>query len=106
MLRHSPNVSYIDYQPDTVDAVNRELETIAPRSDVLVVTATYDRNVGDDSRPFLLGLKRFGKPVVLLTNNPYPLVVTPEMETVVVSHSLMREGLLRASEFIYRQARR
>ncbi len=102
--RHSA-ATYLDYQPKTVQAANALIEQLAPAMDVLVVTAWYDRNSHDDTRQFLTGLLRYGKPVVMISNNPYEeLVVPKEMDTVVVAYSLLRGSLEAASHYLYHGA--
>lgn len=105
LRRHSANVTYLDYQPKTVQTANGLIEQLAPAMDVLVVTAWYDRNSHDDTRQFLTGLLRYGKPVVMISNNPYEeLVVPKEMDTVVVAYSLLRGSLEAASHYLYHGA--
>lgn len=101
MLRHSRNVSYIDYQPHTIDATLRMIDQVAPQMDVIVATSYFTRTATQDTKNFILKLKKYGKPVVLLTNNPYELAVPPEMETVVCSYGMMHDTLKAASDFLY-----
>jgi len=46
-------------------------------------------------------LNRFGKPIVLVTDNPYKLIIPDNIDTVVVNYSLMREGMKAVSDFLY-----
>lgn len=101
MLQQSPNVSYIDYQDKTIPATNKVLDQVAGKVDVIVVTGYYSRNTPADTKSFLTGLKRFGKSVILVSNNPYELIVPPEIDTVIVSYSLMHDCLLALSRFLY-----
>ena len=101
MLQQNPNVSYIDYQPKTIPATAKMIDQVAPQADVIVVTGSYDRNLHDSTDQFLVGLKRFGKPVVLVSNNPYPIAVPEAVDTVVVSHSLLRAGMQAVSKFLF-----
>ncbi|MDD5677595.1 MAG: glycoside hydrolase family 3 N-terminal domain-containing protein [Kiritimatiellae bacterium] len=101
MLEQSPNVSYIDYQDQTIPATNKVLDQVAGKVDVIVVTGAYNRNLPADSKSFLTSLKRFGKPVILVSNNPYELIVPQEIDTVIVSYSLLHDGLRAVSRFLY-----
>ena len=101
MLKHSDRVSYTDYRPDTLDRTTGVIKQIAPQVDVLLVTAQYDREEHVDVKGFVRDLGRFGKPVILVSNSPYELIVPEELSTVVVCYSLMREGLEAASDFIF-----
>ena len=106
LREHTSNVSYIDYTPKLIDKVNKDLEAIAPLADVLVVTASYDRNVHADPKKFIVGLKRFGKPVILISNNPYPLIVPEEIDTVICSYSLLRSGERAVSRYLFHPSAR
>ncbi len=97
----APQTSYIDYQPKTVAAVAKVVEQVAPQADLIVVTGLFDRNNVENVSQFVAGLKRFGKPVVMISNNPYPAAVPEEIDTVVVNYSLMRSGMEAVSRFLF-----
>ena len=102
MRRHAENITYVDYLPSTSKATDDLIAKLAPSMDVLVVTAWYDRNSHDDTRHFLTGLLRHGKPIVLISNNPYEeLVVPKEMDTVVVAYGLLHDGLEAVSQYLF-----
>jgi len=101
ILEHSKKVSYVDYTPDTFDRARRMIAQVIPEMDVLVVTGLYDRNDHADTKSFITGLKEFGKPIVLVTNNPYELMVPEEMPTVVVSYGLLHDTLKAVAEFLF-----
>ncbi len=68
-------------------------------ADVIVVTNWYyRRNDFDDS--FLEKLHLLGKPVVVVTNNPYPLTVKDEFETVIVTYSVSPESIEKVAELL------
>ncbi len=104
MLRHSRNVTYVDYSSKDPHAVDDLVEALAPQVDAVVVTANFDRAGSEDTLSWLAGLKRFGKPVIEITNNPYPLLVPEEMETVLCTYALMRANLAAAADWLYGQA--
>jgi len=101
MLDRAPNVSYTDYKAGDNARADAILDKMADKADVIVVTTQYSRGGQRDVRPFLNGLRRFNKPVVYVTNNPYKLVVTDEMDTVVCCYGLGHESLEAASRFLY-----
>ncbi len=101
MLRQAPGVSYVDYQPKTIAAVDKVIAQVAPGADVIVATSLYSRNDVENVESFLVGLKRFGKPVVLVSTNPYPMAVPEAIDTVVLSWSLMRDVLDAVSRFLF-----
>ena len=101
MLQQSANISYVDYDAGTMDAANKTIEQVADKIDVIVVTGSYNRSDHNDTKPFIVGLKRFGKPVILISNNPYEFIVPPEIDTVLITYSLLHDCLLAASRFLY-----
>ena len=102
MLRESKNVSYVDYTPDTMDRAGNLAEQLIPSIDIIVVTAHFNRGEENNSKDFIRGLKRFEKPIVLVSSNPYEeLVIPKEIGTVVVCYGLMRQNLEAVSEFLF-----
>lgn len=103
MLEKSPNISYVDYEPHSrehaLEAVQGKIDEI----DVIVATADFDRNDKDHTdKKFLNELRKFGKPVVLVSTVPYEeLLIPEEMETVIVSYGLMRYSLLAVTDYLY-----
>jgi len=102
MLDKTCNVSYTDYQPGDTDRAEAVLDDMAAQVDVIIATAQYSRGQSNDARPFLRGLLRHGKPVILISNNPYALIVPEEMKTVIVSYSLGHESLEALSHYLYK----
>ena len=101
MLKENRNVSYIDYQPETMDRALPLIDQIAPQVDVIVATSHFSRSATQDTKEFIVGLKKYGKPVVLVTNNPYELAVPKEMDTVICPFGLMHDTLEAVSRFLF-----
>lgn len=101
MLNYSRNVSYVDYLPKNITKTQAVIEQVAPRVDIIVATAQYDRSQKMDMKSFLRDLTKFGKPVVLVCNTPSEMLVPEEMETVVLSYSLMHESLEATAAYLY-----
>jgi beta-N-acetylhexosaminidase len=104
MLRHSPNISYVDYQTGNQEKAKAAAEKIIDQIDCIVVTAHFNRgeHVNEDKK-FISELKKYGKPIVMVSSNPYEELLIPEdIGTVVVSYSLMRESLEAVSEFLFK----
>lgn len=106
MLKRMPNVAYIDYQPKSHEKAQKAIAEMAGQVDCIVATAHFDRNEhGHSDKEFLAGLKKFGKPVVLVSTNPYEELLIPEnIGTVVVAYGLMRESLEAVSEFLFKES--
>ena len=101
MRRYSNNVTCVDYRPDTLAAATETVNVLAPQADVLVVTANFSRAVKEATKPWIADLKRFGKPVILATNNPQPLIVPDEVETVICTYSNLRTSSEALARFLY-----
>jgi len=105
MLEHSPNVGYTDYKEKTLDRATAVIDHIAPQVDVIVATAVFSRGQKPEVKKFLSNLKRFGKPVILVSSNPYELIVPKDIDTVVVNYSLMHEGMEATAQYLYGKGR-
>lgn len=105
MLKQSPNVAYVDYQSNTREAAKSTISEIIDEIDTIVVTAHFDRNDHDHKdKKFISSLKEFGKPVILISTNPYEELLIPEdIGTVIVSYGLMRQSLEAVSEFLFKK---
>ena len=101
MLEHNDNVAYVDYTPNNIARTEAIIEQLAPQADIILATGMYSRSVSFDSKPFLASLKRFGKPLVLISSTHYELVVPDEIGTVVVSYGLLRSSLKAVSKFLF-----
>ena len=101
MLQHSRNVDYVDYKPKTIDHACSVVEEMLDRIDVLVVTARFTRGQKADTKPFVTELAGLGKPMVLVTNNPYELIVPEEAGTVVCSYSLLHDVAEATAAYLY-----
>lgn len=103
MLKQTPNVAYIDYLPKTREQARKAAAEMMDKIDYIVVTAHFDRNDHDHAdKEFLTSLKSFGKPIVLVSSNPYEELLIPEnIGTVIVTYGLMRESLEAVSEFLF-----
>ncbi len=103
MLEKSSNIAYVDYEPESREYALDIAKELLDQTDVIVVTADFDRNDKDHSdKKFLNQLRELGKPVVMISSNPYEeLLIPTEMETVIVSYGLMHESLKAVAGILY-----
>ncbi|MBN1257032.1 MAG: hypothetical protein JXA52_04935 [Planctomycetes bacterium] len=101
MAEHNKNLGYIDYNADTTDKALELVKKMAPQVDIIVAVGYYNRGLHEDTRPFLRELRNFGKPVVLVTNNPFPLIIPDEYGTVVCAYDLLHDTLKAAADFLF-----
>ena len=68
--------------------------------DVIVITNYYGRRFrgGND---FVKQVHTWGKPVIVLTNSPYPFTVAPEYQTVICTYGCSHYLLEKAAQIIY-----
>ncbi len=104
MMQYSPNVSYIDYQPKSREKAKAAAAEIIDQIDCIVVTAHFDRNDHDHAdKKFISELKRLGKPVIMISSNPYEELLIPEdIGSVIVSYGLMRENFEAVSKLLFK----
>jgi len=103
MLKQTSNVAYVDYQPKSREQAKKAATEMMEQIDYIVVTAHFDRNDHDHAdKEFLKSLKKFDKPIILVSSNPYEELLIPEdIGTVIVTYGLMRESLEAVSEFLF-----
>jgi len=103
MLKQSKNIGYIDYTPATTDLVTEKIKQVISNFEIIVATGDFLRGLDNDTKPFLRDLRQFGKPIVLVSSNPYEELLIPvELRTVVISYGLMRNSAEAISEFLFR----
>jgi len=100
MLKHSDKVGSVEcnmtYPPeDQVRAKARVDE-----ADVIVMTNYYGRRFLGGNE-FTQKVHTWGKPVIVLTNSPYPFTVCPEYKTVICTYGCSNYCLEQAANIIY-----
>lgn len=105
LLKHTENFTYIDYLENNINRAMELAERFAGEADIIIVTAEYNRNdILHNGKEFVKSLLRFGKPVVMIANNPYrELLVPDEIGTVIITYELAREQLVSVADFLFEQ---
>ncbi len=100
MLVYSENVSCIEVHGECSD---EEIERILKRTeeaDVIVMTNYFDRR-GTYEQRSVLRVIGTGKPVVVVTNSPFPFTVQDAMKTVICTYGVVPECLEAAAATLY-----
>ncbi len=101
MLRHSRNLINADCAFVAEDEEIELLVRLAARADAVVVTNFYWRIVADSNRRLVEALVDSGKPVVVVTNDPYEAGCPPSVDTVVCTFGTMPESLEAAAAYLF-----
>lgn len=100
MLACSENVGMVETaEKFTAEDHERVLRRIG-EADVLVITNYLDRR-SSDGNAFVKELHNCGKPIVVVTNSPYPLTVMPDYKTVICTYGVSPDCLNAAAKKIY-----
>jgi len=100
MLEHNQNVGIVEttlgFNEDDKARVRRRL----CEADIVVVTNYFFRREGGGNT-FIKELAATGKPVVVVTNTPYPQAVLPEYKTVVCIFSGSRQSMDATADVLF-----
>lgn len=100
MLEHNENVGIVEttlgFNEDDKARVRRRLD----EADVVVVTNYFYRREGGGNQ-FIREIAATGKPVVVVTNTPYPQAVLPEYKTVVCMYSASRQSMTATARMLF-----
>jgi beta-N-acetylhexosaminidase len=100
MLKFSDNVGMVEVE---LAPTEYDLERITRRIDeaeIIITTNYFDRRKpGEDA--FVKELHKHGKPVIVITNSPYPFTVSPEYQTVIVTYGSAPESMAAAARAVY-----
>jgi len=103
MSEVSDNVGCVEismaFDEDDKERINRRLE----EPDVFVITNVFwRRSVADSSyNDFIIELQKTGKPVIVVTNNPYPFTCRDEFDSVVFSYGIGPEGMEETAKLLF-----
>lgn len=102
MLKYSENVGMVETELVLTEDDNKRIERRLAEEDfdVIITTNYFDRrNAGEDS--FVAKLHEHGKPVVVITNSPYPFTVSDDYQTVIVTYGSSPESMAAAAKMVF-----
>lgn len=108
LLAHGVNAIYTDFDAASFEETWKFIQARAVNVDAIVHTGYYERasaNLAGAGASGHTSLQlehheRFaslGKPTIFVTNSPYPYIVSPQMQTVVVTFSAFAESMRAAA---------
>jgi beta-N-acetylhexosaminidase len=99
LLRAGVDAYYTDYHNNNLDAAWPDIQRLSKLVDVVVFTGYTKRGQAcrrENYERFL----QLGKPLVFVTNSPYPKIVSPKFSTVLVTFSTTAMSSQAAAEVI------
>ena len=80
------DATYVDFDAASFEQAWSMAQARAEKANVIVHTGFYER-AGANAKQLHARFLSLGKPTIFVTNNPYELIVSPEMQTVIVTFS-------------------
>jgi beta-N-acetylhexosaminidase len=105
MLGHSLNVINADCHFRALPEERREILALLKDADAVVMTNWFWRVWPENNTPLVEAIARTGKPLVVVTNNPYAMGATPKAGTVVCTYGVTPQSLQAAAAVIYGRAK-
>lgn len=102
LLEHSDNVYAVEttmkYSPEDRKRVYERIH----EADVIIITNYFDRRSPESGNNFVQELhQKTDKPIIVMTNSPYPFTVQPEYKTVVCTYSSSVESAETFADTIF-----
>lgn len=101
MLKYCSNVGMVETSMEFSETDQKRVRDRLDQADVIVVTNWYFRRVSHAGNSFIRELHETGKPVIVVTNSPYPMTVSPDFNNVIVTYSVAPESLNAVAEKIF-----
>jgi beta-N-acetylhexosaminidase len=105
MLGQSLNVVNVDTEFQATKEEQELVLSLLDQVDLVVMTNYYWRVVPQNNSPLVKAIAGRGKPLVVVTNNPYPMGAPEEAGTVVCSYGATPQSLLAAADLLFGKAR-
>ena len=102
-LAHSDNVGVVECTLHYVEEDRRRVRARKDQADLFIVTNYYNRRVGFGNE-FVKEIHSWGKPVVVVTNNPFPFTVQDDYPTVVINYSSSPESYAEVARILFEGA--
>jgi len=101
MLDQSRNMINMDTEFGATEDETQLALSLLPEVDVVVMTNLYWRIYPKNNAALVRAIHAAGKPLIVVTNNPYPMGATDEADAVVCAYGCVPTCLRAAAEIIY-----
>ncbi len=92
MLKHSENVGIVETTLGFTENDKQRARNRLAEADIVVITNYFYRREGGGNQ-FIKEIVATGKPVVVVTNTPYPQAASPDYPTVVCAFGSSRQSI-------------
>lgn len=101
MLEYSDNVAMVEVNTDFTEDDKRRIMRRLDEAEIIVTTNYYYRR-GTGNNDFIRELHRkCTKPIVVITNSPYPMSVSDEYKTIIVTYGISPESISEVAKTIF-----
>jgi len=101
MLGNSLNVVNVDTEFCATDEQQQTIMSLLDEVDAVVMTNHVFRVEPENNTDLVRAIAKSGKPLVVITNSPYPTGATPAAGTVVCTYSMAPPSLRAAADLVY-----
>jgi beta-N-acetylhexosaminidase len=99
-LEHSDNVGIVETTLHYVEEDRERVRARKDQADLFIVTNFYNRRIGFGNE-FVKEIHGWGKPVVVITNSPFPFTIQPEYKTIVINYCSSPESYAEVARVLF-----
>jgi beta-N-acetylhexosaminidase len=103
-LEHSDNVGVVECTLHYVEADRERVRARKDQAEMFIVTNYYNRRIGFGNE-FVKEIHSWGKPVVVVTNSPFPFTIQDEYRTIVINYSSSPESYADVAKVLFETGR-
>ena len=101
MLEHSLNLVNVDCEFHATEQERATILGLLDKVDAIVMTNWFWRIFPQNNPDLIEAIVKRRKPLVVVTNNPYPMGAAPQAGTVVCTYSVTPQSLKAAAGVVY-----
>jgi len=100
LLDYSQNICSVEVPEECAEKDFERIKSRLDEADLVIMTHYFDRRGTYEKRSIKM-VSDSGKPLIVITNSPFPLVVKEYMKTVICTHGVTPECLDAAARVIF-----
>lgn len=101
MLKQSENVGQVEVHRSPTDDDIERVKARIDQADVIIATNYFDRRAEKGGELIRDLATNCGKPVIVITNCPFPMTVYPEFKTVVCIYNSSPEAMDETAQYVF-----